>query len=285
MNIPEAVAAVQEWREDPPGGAIVPPVDGAQEEDRVEALLLNIEGFEGPIDVLLQLARDQKVDLARISILDLARQYLGFIDRAQALRLDLAAEYLVMAAWLAYLKSRLLLPKAPLDEEEPDGATMAEALAFQLRRLEAMQEAGRALMARPRLGDGVFARGAPEVFPVTFETAYDASLYDLLRSYGDIRKRAESAIYAPPGFTLMSMEEAMERVTKMLGRLPRHGIQSVWTTLAAFLPAGVANQLLSRSSMASIFTASLELVKQGRLEIRQDGAFRTIYVRETGGSG
>lgn len=277
-------AAIQEWQEDPAGGAVVPPGTG-EDPDSVEALLLNVEGFEGPIDVLLQLARDQKVDLAKISILELARQYLGFIDRAQALRLDLAAEYLVMAAWLAYLKSRLLLPKAPLDEEEPDGATMAEALAFQLRRLEAMQEAGRTLMARPRLGDGVFARGAPEIFPVTFDTAYDATLYDLLRAYGDIRKRAESTIYAPPGFTLMSMEEAMERVTKMLGRLPRQGAQSVWTTLAAFLPAGIADRLLSRSSLASVFTASLELVKQGRLEIRQDGAFRAIYVRETGAQG
>lgn len=271
-------AAALEWQEDPAGAAVAPPQVG-EEADSVDSLLLNIEGFEGPIDVLLQLARDQKVDLAKISILDLARQYLGFIDRAQALRLDLAAEYLVMAAWLAYLKSRLLLPKAPQDEEEPDGATMAEALAFQLRRLEAMQEAGRTLMARPRLGEGVFARGAPEIFPVTFDTAWDATLYDLLRAYGDIRKRAESAIYAPPGFTLMSMEEAMERMTKMLGRLPRQGAQSVWTTLADFLPAGIADRLLGRSSVASIFTASLELVKQGRLEIRQDGAFRTIYVR------
>lgn len=271
-------AAALEWQEDPAGAAVVQP-QTEEDADSVDSLLLNIEGFEGPIDVLLQLARDQKVDLAKISILDLARQYLGFIDRAQALRLDLAAEYLVMAAWLAYLKSRLLLPKAPQDEEEPDGATMAEALAFQLRRLEAMQEAGRTLMARPRLGEGVFARGAPEIFPVTFDTAWDATLYDLLRAYGDIRKRAESAIYAPPGFTLMSMEEAMERMTKMLGRLPRQGAQSVWTTLADFLPAGIADRLLGRSSVASLFTASLELVKQGRLEIRQDGAFRTIYVR------
>lgn len=275
-------ALPSEWREDPSGVVLradaPSPADG-EDPDPSLPLLLNIEGFEGPIDVLLQLARDQKVDLARISILELARQYLAFIDRAQALRLDLAAEYLVMAAWLAYLKSRLLLPRAPEDAEEPDGATMAEALAFQLRRLEAMQQAGKALMARPRLGERIFARGAPEVFPILFDTAYDATLYDLLRAYGDIRKRAESAIYAPPGFTLMSMDEALERVTAMLGRLPRQGAQSVWTTLASFLPAGTRDRLLGRSALASTFTASLELAKQGRVEIRQDGAFRPIYVR------
>lgn len=277
-------AAVQEWQEDAAGVTLAADPSSLAEDEVADALLLNVGGFEGPIDLLLQLARDQKVDLAKISILELARQYLDFIDRVRALRLDLAAEYLVMAAWLAYLKSRLLLPKAPDDEIEPDGATMAEALAFQLRRLEAMREAGHRLMALPRLGERVFARGAPEAFPVMFETSHEASLYDLLHAYGDIRRRAESAIYAPPGFTLMSMEEALERLTKMLGHLPRQGAQSVWTTLAAFLPGGISDRLLGRSALASTFTASLELAKQGRLEIRQDGAFRPIYLRATGGS-
>jgi segregation and condensation protein A len=247
--------------------------------DERESLLLTMEGYEGPIDLLLELARDQKVDLARISILQLARQYLAFIDRAQALRLDLAADYLVMAAWLAYLKSRLLLPATAAKSDEPDGETMAQALAFQLRRLQAMQAAAEALYARPRLGDRAFARGMPESPEIALETKLEAGLYDLLHAYGDIRWRAESSIYALPSFTLMSMDEAMDRLTRMLGDLPRQGPHSVWTTLSDFLPRTEGGGLLSRSALASLLTASLEMTKQGALEIRQDGPFRPIYVR------
>lgn len=252
---------------------------GVSADDPRESLLLKIEGYEGPIDLLLQLARDQKVDLAKISILQLARQYLDFIDRACALRLDLAAEYLVMAAWLAYLKSRLLLPATTAQADEPDGETMAQALAFQLRRLQAMQSAAETLYARPRLGDQVFARGMPESLKITLETQWDVGLYDILHAYGDIRRRAESSIYAPPTFTLMSMDEAMERLVRMLGDLPRQGVHSVWTTLSDFLPRAPKDSLLHRSALASLLTASLEMTKQGTLEIRQDGPFRPVYIR------
>ncbi len=258
-----------------------PPFDQAPPvpADERESLLLTIEGYEGPIDLLLELARDQKVDLGKISILQLARQYLAFIDRAQALRLDLAADYLVMAAWLAYLKSRLLLPATATKADEPDGETMAQALAFQLRRLQAMQAAAETLYARPRLGDRVFARGMPESLAIVLETKLETSLYDLLHAYGDIRRRSESSIYAPPSFTLMTMDEAMDRLIRMLGDLPRQGPHSAWTTLSDFLPRTEGGGLLSRSALASLLTASLEMTKQGALEIRQDGPFRPIYVR------
>lgn len=244
-----------------------------------DALLLNLDGYEGPIDVLLEMARNQKVDLREISILQLARQYLAFIERAKDLRLDLAAEYLVMAAWLAYLKSRLLLPKEKDESGEPSGEAMAEALSFQLRRLESMREAASSLMARPRLGVSVFARGAPEGLKTAYNATYKDSLYDLLKAYGDIRRRAENAIYELPVFRVMTMEEAIERMGRMLGNLPKSGPFSVWTTLQSFLPDNIDDPLLRRSSLASTFTAGLELAKQGKVEIRQDGLFRPIYLR------
>jgi segregation and condensation protein A len=245
-----------------------------------DPLLLSIDGFEGPIDVLLVMARDQKVDLTKISILQLARQYLDFIDRATELRLELAAEYLVMAAWLAYLKSRLLLPRDK-DSNEPDAQAMAEALQFQLRRLEAVQKAAKDLFALPQLGRDIFARGMPEKIQIETDTIYNATLYDLLRSYGDIARRKEKETgFVLPSFKVMSLEDAMDRMTKMLGDLPRLGPFSAWATLRSFVPNGIKDQLYARSSIASIMTASLELVKQGRLEIKQDGAFRPIYMRE-----
>lgn len=245
-----------------------------------DPLLLNIDGFEGPIAVLLVMARDQKVDLTKISILQLARQYLDFIDRATALRLELAAEYLVMAAWLAYLKSRLLLPRDK-DSTEPDAQAMADALQFQLRRLEAMQKAATDLFKMPQLGRDIFPRGMPEKVQVETATIYDATLYDLLRAYGDIAARKEKETgYALPTFKVMSLEDAMDRMVRMLGDLPRLGPFSAWATLQSFVPAKIKDKLYARSSLASIMTASLELVKQGRLEIKQDGAFRPIYMRE-----
>lgn len=252
--------------------------DGAHEYD---PLLLNIDGFEGPIDVLLVMARDQKVDLTKISILQLARQYLEFVDRATALRLELAAEYLVMAAWLAYLKSRMLLPRDK-DSAEPDAQAMAEALQFQLRRLEAMQKCAEDIFKLPQLGQDIFARGMPEKVEIETDTTYDAKLYDLLRAYGDIARRKEKQTgYALPTFKVMSLEDAMDRMTRMLGELPRLGPFSAWTTLQSFLPKNAGkDKLFARSSIASLMTASLELVKQGRLEVKQDGAFRPIYMRE-----
>lgn len=258
-----------------------PPQPALRSADETDALLLNIDGYEGPIDVLLELARNQKVDLAKISILQLARQYLEFVERAKAINLELAAEYLVMAAWLAYLKSRLLLPR---DNEsvDPSAAEMAEALQFQLRRLEAMQNAAAKLSALPQLGQHVFARGMPEGLPVKVKARWDVSLYNILKAYGDIKRRAQHSTYDLPVFNIMSTEDAMNRLTRMLGQLPRTGLHSVWATLESFVPEGIKDRLYGCSALASTFTAGLELVKQGKLEIRQDGLFRPIYVRGIG---
>lgn len=245
----------------------------------VDALLLNIDGYEGPIDVLLDMARTQKVDLREISILQLVRQYLAFIERAKEIRLELAAEYLVMAAWLAYLKSRLLIPRDKEDEAEISGDQMAEALQFRLRRLEAMREAAQKLMKRPQLGVNVFARGMPTGLKTKYETHWQVTLYDLLKAYGDIKRRQEYQNYELPTFNILSMEDAADRLAKILGNLPRSGPYSVWTTLESFIPEGIKDPLLIRSTVASTFTAGLEMAKQGKLEIRQDGAFRTIYLR------
>ncbi len=244
-----------------------------------DAFLLDIDGYEGPIDVLLDMARNQKVDLREISILQLVRQYLAFIERAKELRLELAAEYLVMAAWLAYLKSRLLLPQEEKNEAELSGEQMAEALQFQLRRLEAMREAGKKLMQRPQLGVNVFARGMPEGLRTKYETRWQVTMYDLLKAYGDIKRRQEYQNYELPTFNILSMEDAATRLAKMLGNLPRSGPNSVWTTLQSFIPEGIDDPLLVRSTVASTFTAGLEMAKQGKLEIRQDGAFKPIYLR------
>lgn len=261
-----------------------PPRESAAGESTADAFLLNLDGYEGPIDVLLGMARDQKVDLAKISILQLARQYLHFIERAHALELDLAAEYLVMAAWLAYLKSRLLLPRDK-DEEGPDADAMAEALQFQLRRLEAIKQASENIFNLPQLGQGIFRRGMPEGLRTTYNSIYDLTLYDLLRAYGDIKRRAQGSQYELPTFKLMSMEAAMERMTGMLGKLPRNGPYSVWTTLDSFLPRHKGekseDKLYTRSSLASMLTVTLELAKQGKIEVRQDGPFRPVYMRAT----
>jgi segregation and condensation protein A len=263
-----------EFQEDPPRNSVDLP-----EEGDADAFLLNIDGYEGPIDVLLDMARNQKVDLREISILQLVRQYLGFIERAKELRLELAAEYLVMAAWLAYLKSRLLLPQEKEEGQELTGDQMAEALQFQLRRLEAMRTAAENLMARPQLGVNVFGRGMPEGLKTRYQTHWQVNLYDLLKAYGDITRRQEYQNYELPTFNIMSMEDAANRLAKMLGNLPRSGPHSVWTTLQSFIPENIKDPLLLRSSVASTFTAGLEMAKQGKLEIRQDGPFRTIYLR------
>lgn len=261
-----------EFQEDPPR------TSAQHDAHEADALLLDIDGYEGPIDVLLELARNQKVDLTKISILQLARQYLSFVERAQALNLELAAEYLVMAAWLAYLKSRLLLPR---DEEssEPGAAEMAEALQFQLRRLEAMQTAAGKIFELPQLGQQVFARGMPEGLQVHTQTQWDVKLYDVLKAYGDIQRRRDNSHYDLPEYNLMSTEDALSRLTRMLGQLPRKGLHSVWTTLESFMPDGIKDRMYGRSALASTFTAGLELVKQGKLEIKQDGLFRPIYLR------
>lgn len=262
-----------DFAEDPPKRPEAPVHDS-------DALLLNLDGYDGPIDVLLDLARDQKVDLTKISILQLARQFLAFIERAKELRLDLAAEYLVMAAWLAYLKSRLLLPKTNENPDEPSADDMARALAFQLQRLEAMQKAAKDLMACPQRDTDFFARGYIEPNDARVETVWSADLYDLLKAYGDIRARSQRGKkYELPTFNVMSMEDALARMTKMLGKLPKNGPHTAWTTLFSFMPEEARDPLYRRSSLASMLTASLELAKQGRVEIRQDGTFRPVYLR------
>ena len=221
----------------------------------------------------------RKVDLTQISILQLARQYLSFIDRAQALSLDIAAEYLVMAAWLAYLKSRLLLPKTEEQGDEPSADMIAEALAYQLRRLEAIQQGSQKMGQRMRQMLSVYPRGYREKFTAPEPDKYTVDLYSLLKAYGDITQRKTSSKYELVAYDVMSMDDAMRRLTKMLGQLPRNDVSSIWTTLSSFIPEKVGTPLYAKSSLASILTASLELAKQGKLELRQDGLFRPIYLR------
>lgn len=238
-------------------------------------LVLDLEGFEGPIDLLLTLAREQKVDLARISILQLADQYLEFIAGARAIHLDIAAEYLVMAAWLAYLKSRLLLPEEEKDEDEPSGEEIAALLAFQLRRLEAMREAGAKLMALPQLGRDSFPRGEPQqgVARVT-KSIWQASLYDLLRAYGDQRKRKQPSQLTIVQTELYSIDLAIQRLSHIVGRIPD------WITLLSFLPSDLADPLIKRSAIAAHFVASLELTREGKLQLRQADPFGPIWLKD-----
>jgi segregation and condensation protein A len=238
-----------------------------------EQLILDLGGYEGPLDVLLELARVQRVDLVRISILNLAEQYLAFIQRARELRLEVAADYLVMAAWLAYLKSRLLLPQQSVEEEEPSGAEMAAALRFQLQRLEAMREAGVRILARPQLGIDCHRRGEPERPEIVKKPYFELSLYDLLRAYGDHHKRQAGATLHIAPTMLYSMDDALGRLREMLGRMPE------WQTLMNFLPANLRGALVLRSAVASTFAASLELTRSGKAQMRQDRPFGPIYVR------
>ena len=246
--------------------------DGFRPDRRDETLVLDLDGYEGPIDVLLALARQQKVDLTRISILDLAEQYLAFIVAARRLNLEIAADYLVMAAWLVYLKSRLLLPEEE-DDEEPSGPELAEALSFQLRRLQAMQERGQQMMARPLLGRDVFARGDPQETEVVRRSVYEVSLFDLLSAYGENRRRGEDAVLEIEPSTLYSIAEAIERLSGLSGGT------AGWQTLLEFLPPEAGGGIRLRSAIASTFVAGLELARMGRLEFRQLNPFGPIYIR------
>jgi segregation and condensation protein A len=246
--------------------------DEAERPGAAEALILDLDGFEGPLDLLLSLARDQKVDLAQISILQLAEQYLTFVHRARALMIEIAADYLVMAAWLAYLKSRLLLPQ-PSDDEEPSGAEMAAALAFQLQRLESMRNSGKALFGRAQLGRDFFLRGEPETVDFVRRHIYEVSLFELLKAYGNQQRRASASTLTIEALDLYSVDEAIQRLRGMLGRIPD------WQTLETFLPETLRSGLGRRSAIASTFTASLELAREGKLKIRQDRAFGPIYLR------
>jgi len=238
-------------------------------------LVVALDGFEGPIDLLLSLAREQKVDLGTIAILPLAEQYLAFIANARQLRLEVAADYLVMAAWLAFLKSRLLLPVEKPAAGEADPAQMAEALRFQLLRLEAMQKAAKHIQEKPQLGIDVFLRGQPEEIEVEEKPVYFLPIQDLLSALAAPLRRRKPETYTLEPTRLYSIEESLERLRERIGITPD------WSVLQAFLPQIEADSspLEKRSAIASSFAATLELVKNGEIELRQDGTYAPIYLR------
>ncbi len=238
-----------------------------------EALIVDVDGFEGPLDLLLMLSRTQKVDLRRISVLQLAEQYLKFVSDAKVLRIELAADYLVMAAWLAYLKSRLLLPPEP-GEDGPSGEDLAAHLAFQLERLQAMREAAARLMARDQKGRDFFVRGIPEDVMRVRRVRHTATLLDLMQAYARIRTRDEFRPYAMDRDHVFTMEQALDRMRGLIG------YAGDWTDLAAYLPEGwTADPARRRSATAATFAASLELAKQGQIELRQAETFAPIAIR------
>jgi segregation and condensation protein A len=238
-----------------------------------ETLIVDVGGFEGPLDLLLELARAHRIDLARISILALVEQYLVFIEKARRLQLELAADYLVMAAWLAYLKSRLLIP-TPEGTEEAPPEDMAARFAFRLQRLQAMREASAKLMARNLLGRDVYARGAPEPLVYEARREYADNLIDLLKAYAERRqKKMRHQSYVPRRYRTFSIKDARHALERLVGAM------TDWSTLDAWLREYLAEPGMRRSVTASSFTASLELVREGMIEIRQEQAFRPIYMR------
>lgn len=238
-----------------------------------EALIVDVDGFEGPLDLLLTLGRTQKVDLRKVSVLQLARQYLAFVERAKKLRLELAADYLVMAAWLAFLKSRLLLPPDPT-EEGLSGEDLAAHLAFQLERLQAMRDCAARLMARDRLGRDVFARGITTDVSRVRKVEYTATLLDLMQGYARLRTRDEFRPFVMDRDAVFTMEQALDRMRGLIG------FAGDWADISTFLPEGwESDPARRRSATAATFAASLELVKEGRLEIHQADTFAPIHVR------
>ena len=238
-----------------------------------EALIVDVEGFEGPLDLLLMLSRTQKVDLRKISVLELAEQYLGFVEKARALRIELAADYLVMAAWLAFLKSRLLLPPEP-GEDGPSAEDLAAHLAFQLERLQAMREAAARLMARDQLGRDFFARGLPEDVTRHRKVEYAATLLDLMRAYARISTKDEFRPFVMDRDHVFTMEQALERMRGLIGYVGE------WSDLTSFLPDGWdVNPMRRRSSTAAHFAAILEMAKRGQVEMRQGDTFAPIQIR------
>jgi len=256
------------------------PDDFMQEENDVnarlaaEALVVDVEGFEGPLDVLLVLSRTQKVDLRQVSILELAEQYLIFVEEAKRLRIELAADYLVMAAWLAFLKSRLLLPPDPKDEG-PSGEEMAAHLAFQLERLEAMRKAAARLMGRDQLGRDFFPRGQSEIYSRKRVVRYEANLLDLMQAYARIKTKEDFEPLHYKRDAVFTMEQALERMKGLIGTAME------WGELSQFLPESWRKDpKMRRSATASTFAAALELVKEGRMDIRQYDTFSPIHLRQ-----
>lgn len=239
------------------------------------SLLIDIEGFEGPLDLLLHLARSQRVDLTQISVLALTEQYLNFIERAQAMRLELAADYLVMAAWLAYLKSRLLIPKQKSDEEV-SGEDMVASLQFRLKRLEAMRDAAAKLANRYQLGRDVFPRGRPEAGVVDRSSLFSASLYELLTAYASQRQRQAVSHVQIEQRTVWSLKQARSALVRLMGE------NADWVTLDTFLINYALSPSERASALASSFAASLELVREGKLKVTQNAPFEPIYMRSVG---
>jgi segregation and condensation protein A len=240
-----------------------------------QALLVHVDGFEGPLDLLLTLARNQKVDIAKISILKLAEQYLEFIEGAKKLNLELAADYLVMAAWLAYLKSRLILPQEKADTSEPSADEMATRLRWRLQRLDAMRAASTRLMGRERMGRDVFGRGDPEAVNVVKLRTYKDTLYDLLSAYATERvRKMGGTTYRPVQPIVLQIEEARERLERMLGKI------GDWSALNALLPLEWQGAGRRRSAVASTLLACLEMARDGKLELQQMAPFAEIFVRD-----
>ena len=235
-----------------------------------DELTLDLDGWEGPLDLLLSLARSQKVDLTQISILALVEQYLAFLAQARALKLEIAADYLVMAAWLAYLKSCLLLPKDP--EADPSAEEIALRLQLRLQRLEAMREAGARLLGRDRIGRDVFLRGNPEGLRLVRKAQWQARMFDLIAAYGSVQARTQPAMHIVHARSVMTLDEAIARVGRMIG------VTLEWATLESFLPP-TEDLLFRRSALASSFLAALELARLGRVAIEQDEAFAPIRLR------
>ena len=235
-----------------------------------EELTLNLDGWEGPLDLLLNLARGQKVDLAQISILQLVDQYTDYIANARALKLEIAADYLVMAAWLAYLKSCLLLPKDP--EQDPSPEEVALRLQMRLQRLDAMREAGARLLGRDRVGRDVFVRGAPEGLRLVRKSAWQVSPFELFSAYGTVKARTAPAMHVVHARSVMTLDDAIERVGRMIG------MAIDWTEIGRFLP-DTDDPVYRRSALASSFVAALELARRGRLDLQQDGPFEPLKVR------
>jgi len=249
------------------------PMESVAERMAAEALIVDVDGFEGPLDLLLTLGRTQKVDLRKISVLELAQQYLAFVEKAKQLRLELAADYLVMAAWLAFLKSRLLLPPDPT-EEGPSGEELAAHLAFQLERLQAMRDVAAKLMARDQLGREFFSRGIPEDVTQVRKITYTATLLDLMQGYARIRTKDEFRPYVMDRDAIFTLENALERMRGLIG------FAGTWTDISTYLPDGfTTDPARRRSATASTFAASLELAKEGKVELRQSELYAPIELR------
>ena len=237
------------------------------------SLFLSLDGFEGPIDLLLHLSREQKVDLTSISIAELVNQYILFIEKVKVLNIEVAADYLVMASWLAYLKSKILLPEQENEEDLEDIDAISEGLKIRLLKLQAMQKAAEQLMTMPKLGENRFIRGEDNANKDIINYEYEANLYDLLVVYGQIKNSSSNIELTIENSKLYSVQEAIERLTNLIKS------SSQWVDLKEFLPEKLNNVLNDNSSISSHFLASLELANKGNLKIKQENPFGTIWMK------